>query len=350
MLFVEYNAIVHISMENRIVEVGRLKSFAFKSNQNLPAKIDKLNEKVVNNYSDPLMQWPVRGLAYTNEVGVAISEVAPALGQALWIPALMYLGADIYDKYKNEGTSYNPSTHRGLKQAVFQGLASVILPTIAVLAGQKVFSLLGYIAKGHISLNSREKVSNYAVDFITSGNLAKYKDLDAECKQTFEAGIENILTFRQNERKLQDGKSWFVEFMKNPKKALSIGLSAKSAKDYAGSTIDSLINLRKELYGDTPKLKENFKWHTLVEKNILKGVSKDIAIRDVLVKYQQSQIIKSKWIKTVGGFIALALAAKPIDNFIEHVILPKVVTPSLGMLGINEGTPVVETISEVKKA
>ena len=55
-------------------------------------------------YNDPLMSWPIRGLAYSNELGAAISEVAPKLGTLLWFPAMLYFGADIYDKYKNEKT------------------------------------------------------------------------------------------------------------------------------------------------------------------------------------------------------------------------------------------------------
>ena len=33
--------------------------------------------------------------------------------------------------------------------------------------------------------------------------------------------------------------------------------------------------------------------------------------------------------KTLGGFIALGLAIKPIDHFVEKVIIKKVVEPNL---------------------
>ena len=49
-------------------------------------------------YTDPLMNWPIRGLAYSNELGAALSEIAPTLGTLLWFPAMLYFGADIYDK------------------------------------------------------------------------------------------------------------------------------------------------------------------------------------------------------------------------------------------------------------
>ena len=72
-----------------------------------------------------------------------------------------------------------------------------------------------------------------------------------------------------------------------------------------------------------------------VDKSIIKGAPKDVAIRDAIMKFQKKQIAKSKWIKTAGGFVALALAVKPIDKFVEHIVLPKVVSPSLDKLGIN---------------
>lgn len=38
--------------------------------------------------------------------------------------------------------------------------------------------------------------------------------------------------------------------------------------------------------------------------------------------------MNAKILKTVGGFIALGLAIKPIDNFVEHVVIKKVVKPA----------------------
>lgn len=334
-------------MEKRIVEVGRLKSYSFKSAEILSSK-SKKNEKKNNSnaleaqtnfekvkYNDPLMTWPLRGLAYTNEVGVAISEIAPALGLALWIPALMYFGADIYDKHKNEDTFYNPCHHRGLKQAVFQGLASVLLPTAAILGGQKAFSMLGYFDKHKLPLSHREKISGYAINYISSGQLLKYKNKDAECIESFESGLNNILNYKKYEKTLQDGENKFWALVRNPRAFLTIHPSPEASQTYTRETINTLIALKKELYGDTPKLEQNIKWHKMVERSCQKGAPLDVAIRDTMLKFQRAQISKSKWFKTIGGFIALGIAAKPIDKFVEHIILPKVVSPSLDRLGIN---------------
>ena len=81
---------------------------------NLLTRIPQQSKK----YDDPLMKWPTRGLAYSNELGAALSEIAPTLGTLLWFPAMLYFGADIYDKYKNDKTSYNPNAKRGTQQEI----------------------------------------------------------------------------------------------------------------------------------------------------------------------------------------------------------------------------------------
>ena len=92
-------------------------------------------------YRDPLMKWPLRGAAFTNEVGEALRPLIGGYATLSWVPALMYIGADIYDKYKNDQTEYSPNSKRLLKQAVFQGTASVLLPILAVKLGQNLFSV-----------------------------------------------------------------------------------------------------------------------------------------------------------------------------------------------------------------
>ena len=104
----------------------KLAPYAITHSSALPSFAQKQKEAVKKEtkqqqYNDPLMSWPIRGLAYSNELGAAISEVAPKLGTLLWFPAMLYFGADIYDKYKNEKTSlyiyYN--TSRAKRQRTF---------------------------------------------------------------------------------------------------------------------------------------------------------------------------------------------------------------------------------------
>ena len=76
-------------METGIMEVRKIQNFAFRSAENISAKNAKKDDEITQkngkfssnvnkldtDYIDPLMKWPVRGLAYMNEIGVAISEV-----------------------------------------------------------------------------------------------------------------------------------------------------------------------------------------------------------------------------------------------------------------------------------
>ena len=83
----------------------KVNSNIFEQNLASPIKyIDLKQQEALSSskYEDPLMKMPLRLMAYSNDIGVAISGVAPKLGAAFWVPALMYFGADIYDKYKNE--------------------------------------------------------------------------------------------------------------------------------------------------------------------------------------------------------------------------------------------------------
>ena len=123
-------------------------------------------DKTTGEYKNPLMRWPLRGAAFTNEVGEALRPIIGNYATLSWIPALMYIGADVYDKYKNDKNEYSPDSRRCLKQAVFQGMASIFLPLIAVKLGQNIISQFGKFGQDKISLNSKEHVSKLAEQFI----------------------------------------------------------------------------------------------------------------------------------------------------------------------------------------
>ncbi len=96
-----------------------------KKDQNInfdAAKKPKKDKK----YVDPLTTWPMRGLGYTNDIGIAINELAPATARLFWVPALMYFGADIYDKYKNKGDKYKPNADKEHSIKPFSRLAQVL--------------------------------------------------------------------------------------------------------------------------------------------------------------------------------------------------------------------------------
>ena len=65
--------------------------------------------------------------------------------------------------------------------------------------------------------------------------------------------------------------------------------------------------------------------------NILQqeGQTKSVAVKNVLINCLKRKDISGKIIKTAGGFLALGLAIKPIDRFVENVLIGKVIEPTL---------------------
>ncbi len=263
--------------------------------------LDDINPET-GEYKDPLMKMPLRGAAFSNEVGEGLRPLIGNYATLTWVPALLYIGADIYDKYKNDQTEYSPCSKRGLKQAVFQGMASIILPLAAVKGGQGVFSLFGLLSKDKISINMQEKISSLADSFITNGNMHKYRGKDEECAKEFLDIVTNNIDYHSN------------KYLKvNKKENLTL---------YAQKTINDLI----KMYNDVRSSAEEFtksNWAKMYNKAISKGQTKNVAVKTVLSKYQASKEINGKMIKTVGGFLALFLAISPIDKFVENVLLDR---------------------------
>lgn len=56
------------------------------------------------------------------------------------------------------------------------------------------------------------------------------------------------------------------------------------------------------------------------------------AAKDILKQFEESKIFKTKMAKTIGGFVALGLLIKPIDTFVENVIMHKYVGPGIDMI------------------
>lgn len=88
---------------------------------------------------DPYYQYPTRALAYTNEVGEALRPV-PAIGNfwanALWVPAIGYFAADIYDKYKKGTDTTENDPRTAVSAAAFHTVASILSPVLAIKGAQ----------------------------------------------------------------------------------------------------------------------------------------------------------------------------------------------------------------------
>lgn len=280
-------------------------------------KADKRTiNKETGEYNDPLMQWPLRGAAFTNEVGEALRPVIGGYATLSWAPALLYIGADVYDKYKNNQTEYSPDSRRCLKQAIFQGMASVFLPLIAVKAGQNTFAQAGKFSQDKISINSKEHVANAAEQFIANGKMHAFDGKDEECIKEF---TNNVLSSMDYNNKKSSLKNLFKIFRLD---------SQEKVEKYSEKTIKDLIQLRKNLLNPSEEFKNN-KWYKAYEADLKKGQTSSVAVKSVLTNFQQAKMLKGKAVKTLGGFVALGLAIKPIDHFVEEILIGKYVGPKI---------------------
>ncbi len=292
------------------------------------------------NYIDPLSKWPIRGLAYSNELGVAIGEIAPKLGTLLWVPALMYFGADIYDKYKTQETNYNPSTKRALEQAIFQSLASVILPSTAVIIGQKAISQIDRLTKNHLSTNTKEATLEFILDYINKSKLSTYENDFTPYLNKFNTSLK---TYIADISAIEHSKGFFrktIGRIFSHKKSHSVAnANQEKILEYAQSQLKKIIAIRTELLkNNKPKdinsqiyqkfllIQEPFK-SKFGESNYLHKAAK-YAIKEQL----KSQVFKLKMFKTIGGFLALGLLMHPIDYFVDKTIMKKMVEPNIDKL------------------
>ena len=287
-------------------------------------KVDtRTKDSKTGEYKDPLMQWPLRGAAFTNEVGEALRPVIGGYATLSWVPALLYIGADVYDKYKNDQTEYSPDSRRCLKQAIFQGMASVFLPLIAVKAGQNSLAQAGKFTEDKISINSKEHIAKIAEQFIANGKMHVFDGKDEECVKEFSDIVTNSLDFKNQKTSL---KNVFKIFRFDKK---------EKVKEYSEKTIKDLIDLRKKLLNPTDSFKKD-KWFKAYEADLNAGQSSNVAIKSVLTQFQQNKMFKGKFIKTLGGFVALGIAIKPIDHFVEEVLIGKYVGPEIDKFNRNK--------------
>jgi len=317
-----------------------------KKNQGANPEFEKAKEKrAVPKYSDPLMQWPIRGMAFTNDIGAAIADIAPKAGTAMWVPALMYFGADIYDKYRNNKEDYDPSAKRGVKQAMFQAFASVIFPIATVHVGQKTASLLARSSKEGLSLQSKEEVVRDHLAHMTQTRLREYQDNVQAYKDKYTRALDNTIdeTMRKHEYKNPFKLIGNLLFGHRHPEAMGKDRRAK-IHDFIDKRIDNIFAMRKDLIdGKKPeqmskKMFKKFEQLKLAYKNDPKYANDYMrhAVKDTLKKYEENKIFKTKMAKTMGGFVALGLLIKPIDMFVENVIMHKYVGPGIDKLNGNE--------------
>ena len=287
-------------------------------------------------YKDPLNSNAAVLMSYSNEIGTVISEIAPKLGTALWVPTFMYLGADIYDKYKNDKDNYNPSAKRALNRAIFQGITCLVALPAVIFAGQKVTSPLGRLDKSGISVNAKNSIYRHTrrvIDQAHSNALENYEQF----KEVILKTMKNKISARRNEKETSgifkklyrnlfthrydilsgDEKKMFEFAEKNAKKTYDIA----QALQYGEISAVPMPVYRK--YKNVlPVMKETYK----------DGDYSFQATRTALKEYQQEMIFKNQILKTIGGLLTLIVFAKPVNDYVDKHIMIKYIEPGVDQL------------------
>ncbi len=294
--------------------------------------IGQKEKQPAKKYNDPLNENWMVGLSFSNELGAAIYEIAPKLSQVLWIPPIMYFGADIYDKYKNDNNKYNPSKTRAVEQAIYQGLSSFILPTGAIIAGQKLTSPLGKLINKGISVNTKKatiKHINNTIDQCVGDIFDDKKKL----KKFFLDSLENKIHACHNEK--NSDRFWKKLFKNLSGKYALANCDKNKIMNYAEKNINKLITIKESLqaHKKPPEISNSSFRRYMADYPILKQTFGEKyannALRYSLKTYENQLLFANKLIKTAGGLIALVLSYKPIDSFVKKTVMPKYIDPGL---------------------
>lgn len=312
------------------------------------------SKKVKIAKDDPYMKWPLRGMAYTNELGEIIRPMNGLMANLLWVPAIGYIAADVADKYKNnpEGEK-EPSKRRAAKQLSFQMLASVILPTVAVKAGQKLTNVIS--SKGSKpSINDRQTITNSIIDSMDKGSHEKFVDAATGLVDREKYSKHIISNFASKEQHAKSGGKMFgflkpvYELIKKPFNSSS---NSDSIGNYVRETVDNVMDMRESLLeGEKPAKVSEKLFNTFVKD--LKGadvVKKESAAFNIIKKAQDKKLFKNNALKSLGGLIALSIMMKPIDHFVEHVLIERCISPAIDYIGKKPWKSLPETAQQDDK-
>ena len=299
--------------------------------------VNPINTNSTNTkYRDPLNRPIPVLMSYSNEIGTAISEIAPKLGAALWAPTFMYLGADIYDKYKNDKDNYNPSAKRAFKQAIYQGLTSLIALPALILAGQYAVSPISKMYKSKISSNAKDAIYKHTKNVIDQAHGSALSSKE-NFKNTIIKTLENKINARKNEQKtINIIKKLYNKIFTDRYDLLHSNYSKiiSFASENAEKTFDILTALKNNNKNAVPRKIYRKYQHILPTMKEMYNESDYSyqATRTALKEFQTSLIFKNKLLKTLGGFTALIMFANPVNEFVDKKIMKKYINPGIDQL------------------
>ncbi|MFI3300811.1 MAG: hypothetical protein R3Y28_05255 [Candidatus Gastranaerophilales bacterium] len=300
-------------------------------NINTPNPNNKENTKKFN---DPLNNLFFKSMSHSNEVGTAIMEVSPKLGVALWAPTLMFLGADIYDKYRNNKTEFDPDPARGLERGIFQGIMSLAVMPAAISLTQKIVSPISKFGKHKISNDAKDAIIRHTNDVINISDTETLNNPEKFKKSVLET-LENKLSARKTEKNL----SGFVDNITNffTQKYPMLNTDKKLLFKYAEENVDKICELKMNIEQGNKKEvpKAILKKYDKVLSTMTEIYGHDnyaLAMKNALSQQQKSLIFQNKILKTFVGFAALVFLDTPLNKFVENKIMPKYISPEINMI------------------
>lgn len=305
----------------------------FTSTQTGTNKKHTLEEK--KTYKDPLNSRTISALTYSSEIGATINEIAPKLTFAFWVPSFMYLGADIYDKYKNDKNEYSPSSKRAVKESIRQALTFFILPSAATIIGQKMTSPIGKLISGKISINARDAIyrhTNNAINQATNEDFSSKENFQSFINNSLKNHIKELENTRKKDNIFKKAYRYLIGYF-----ALT-DTDNKKIQTFSNKNADRLFEIKEKL--------ENGISDSNIPKRIVKKYKADLenakalygydktgnAIKNALQNYQKHLIVKNKILKTLGGLASCLMFTEPIGYLVNKILMPQYITPGINLI------------------
>ena len=296
--------------------------------------IDENNETPKKKIPDDPLKSPwISMLSYSNEVGSALALFpgGKKIEQIMWAPALMYLGADIYDKYARgkNGDYEKPSAMKLIERVFYQIMYGFVLTTAAIRIGQALAGQTLRLSKDKLSSLAQIEVYKHIHKSFEEGmfkeqNTSKLKE---DIISKFKYYLDNSIIDLSNEKPISKVKRFFT------------GTEAPMASAAAGSEkvlafmsreLDKIIALKAKLEPQNlESLKKDKKFYKKYQKLIKKLGNTQETTRKMLGGFIKGKIMGRTHLKTLGGFVTLATVAVPMNYICEQYFIKKFVHPGL---------------------
>ena len=282
---------------------------------------------------DPLKSPWVNMLSYSNEVGSALALFpgGKKIEQIMWAPALMYLGADIYDKYARgkNGDYEKPSTMKLIERAFYQIMYGFVLTTAAVKIGQSLAGQALRLSKDKLSSSAQIEVYKHIHKSFEEGmfkeqNTSKLKE---DIISKFKYYLDNSIIDLSKEKPISRVKRFFTG-TDAPMSSAAAG--SEKVLAFMSRELDKIIELKGKLEPQNlESLKKDKKLYKKYQKLIKKLGSTQETTRKMLGGFIKGKIMGRTHLKTLGGFVTLATVAVPMNYICEQYFIKKFVHPGL---------------------